>query len=155
MKTIEFNLNGKDVKIEVPEDERLLDMLRDRLMLTGTKEGCGIGECGACTVIVDGVAVNSCLTFAASVDGKSVITIEGVAQNGELAPIQKSILEHNALQCGFCTPGIVMSIKALLDSNPKPTEEEIKIAISGNLCRCTGYQQILEAVEDVVSGKIA
>lgn len=155
MKTIEFNLNGKDIKVDVPEDERLLDMLRDRLMLTGTKEGCGIGECGACTVIVDGEAVNSCLTFAASVDGKSVTTIEGVAQNGELAPIQKSILEHNALQCGFCTPGIVMSIKALLDSNPKPTEEEIKIAISGNLCRCTGYQQILEAVDDVVSGRIA
>lgn len=155
MKTIEFNLNRKDIKVDVPEDERLLDMLRDRLMLTGTKEGCGIGECGACTVIVDGEAVNSCLTFAASVDGKSVTTIEGVAQNGELAPIQKSILEHNALQCGFCTPGIVMSIKALLDSNPKPTEEEIKIAISGNLCRCTGYQQILEAVDDVVSGRIA
>ena len=152
MKKIEFILNGKSCAISVGEAERLLDVLRDRLYLTGTKEGCGVGECGACTVIVNGKAVNSCLTLAASVDGKSVTTIEGVAENDELAPIQKAILKHHAFQCGFCTPGIVMSAKALLDSNPNPTRDEIKAAIAGNLCRCTGYEQVIEAIEDVVNG---
>lgn len=130
-------------------------MLREDLLLTGTKEGCGIGECGACTVIVDGKAVNSCLTLAASVDGKHVLTIEGIAQDGELAPIQKAILAHHALQCGFCTPGIVMSAKALLDENPNPTREQIKTAIEGNICRCTGYQQVVEAIEDVAAGNFS
>lgn len=154
MKTISFTLNGEPCTVTVGETERLLDVLRDRLYLTGTKEGCGVGECGACTVIVDGKNVNSCLTMAPSVDGKEVITIEGVAQNGELAPIQRSILAHHAFQCGFCTPGIIMSAKALLDSNPHPSREEIKTAISGNLCRCTGYEQIIEAIEAVANGEI-
>lgn len=151
---IEFVLNGKTCVVDAEEDERLLDVLRDRLLLTGTKEGCGVGECGACTVIVNGVAVNSCLTLAAGVAGKEVITIEGVAQDDELAPIQKAILKHHAFQCGFCTPGVVMSAKALLDKNPNPSREEIKVALAGNLCRCTGYEQIVEAIEDVVNGKV-
>lgn len=151
---IEFVLNGKTCVVDAEEDERLLDVLRDRLLLTGTKEGCGVGECGACTVIVNGVAVNSCLTLAASVAGKEVITIEGVAQDDELDPIQKAILKHHAFQCGFCTPGVVMSAKALLDKNPNPSREEIKVALAGNLCRCTGYEQIVEAIEDVVNGKV-
>lgn len=151
---IEFVLNGKTCVVDAEEDERLLDVLRDRLLLTGTKEGCGVGECGACTVIVNGVAVNSCLTLAASVAGKEVITIEGVAQDDELVPIQKAILKHHAFQCGFCTPGVVMSAKALLDKNPNPSREEIKVALAGNLCRCTGYEQIVEAIEDVVNGKV-
>lgn len=151
---IEFTLNGRPCSVEAAEDERLLDVLRDRLFLTGTKEGCGIGECGACTVIVDGLAVNACLILAASVSGKSVITIEGVSENGELSVIQRAILKHHAFQCGFCTPGMVMSVKALLDKNPHPTREEIKAAIAGNLCRCTGYEQIIEAVEDVVNGTV-
>lgn len=154
MMTIKFQLNGQPCKIDVGETERLLDVLRDRLFLTGTKEGCGVGECGACTVIVNGKAVNACLTLAASVEGKDVITIEGVAQDGELAPIQQSILKHHAFQCGFCTPGVVMSAKALLDSNPNPTRDEIKAAIAGNLCRCTGYEQIIEAIEEVVNGTV-
>ena len=154
MVTISFTLNGEPCTVTVNETERLLDVLRDRLFLTGTKEGCGIGECGACTVIVDGRNVNACLTMAPSVDGRSVITIEGVAQNEELAPIQKSILQHHAFQCGFCTPGLIMSAKALLDSNPHPTREEIKVAISGNLCRCTGYEQIVEAIEAVADGRV-
>lgn len=149
---IEFVLNGKTCVVDAEEDERLLDVLRDRLLLTGTKEGCGVGECGACTVIVNGAAVNSCLTLAASVAGKEVITIEGVAQDDELAPIQKAILKHHAFQCGFCTPGVVMSAKALLDKNPNPSREEIKVALAGNLCRCTGYEQIVEAIEDVANG---
>lgn len=149
---IEFVLNGKTCVVDAEEDERLLDVLRDRLLLTGTKEGCGVGECGACTVIVNGAAVNSCLTLAASVAGKEVITIEGVAQDDELAPIQKVILKHHAFQCGFCTPGVVMSAKALLDKNPNPSREEIKVALAGNLCRCTGYEQIVEAIEDVANG---
>lgn len=148
MRKIAFILNGKPCEIEVQETERLLDVLRDRLFLTGTKEGCGVGECGACTVVIDGKAVNSCMTMAASVEGKSVLTIEGVAENGELAPIQRAILNHHAFQCGFCTPGVVMSAKALLDENPHPTREEIQRAIAGNLCRCTGYEQIIEAIED-------
>lgn len=152
---IKFNLNGKDTVCEIKPGTRLLDMLREDLLLTGTKEGCGIGECGACTVIVDGKAVNSCLTLAASVDGKHVLTIEGIAQDGELAPIQKAILAHHALQCGFCTPGIVMSAKALLDENPNPTREQIKTAIEGNICRCTGYQQVVEAIEDVAAGNFS
>ena len=150
--TIKFNLNGEDTVCEIKPNIRLLDLLREDLLLTGTKEGCGIGECGACTVIVNGKAVNSCLVLAASVDGKKVLTIEGIAKDGELAPIQKAILAHHALQCGFCTPGIVMSAKALLDENPNPTRDEIKTAIEGNLCRCTGYQQVIEAIEDVARG---
>ncbi|MCI8478707.1 MAG: (2Fe-2S)-binding protein [Oscillospiraceae bacterium] len=146
--TLEFTLNGDPTKVEIDENTRLLDMLRDVLNLTGTKEGCGVGECGACTVIVNGDAVDSCLVLAASVAGKSVTTIEGLSKNGELDVIQQAVLNHHALQCGFCTPGFIMSAKALLDKNPHPTREEIKIAISGNLCRCTGYQQLVDAFEE-------
>ncbi len=125
-----------------------MDILRDNLGLTGTKEGCGVGECGACTVIINGKAVCSCITLAAGLNGAEVTTIEGLSKNGELDVIQQAILDHHALQCGFCTPGIVMSAKALLDANPHPTTQQIKEAIAGNLCRCTGYQQVIEAVAD-------
>ena len=148
MTTLDFTLNGESMSLEVEDGIRLIDLLRDTLGLTGTKEGCGVGECGACTVIVNGKAVCSCITLAASLGGANVITIEGLSKNGELDAIQQAILDHHALQCGFCTPGIVMSAKALLDANPNPTTEEIKEALSGNLCRCTGYQQVIDAVED-------
>ena len=146
--TLNFTLNGDPTSVEIDENARLLDVLRDVLGLTGTKEGCGVGECGACTVIVDGEAVDSCLVLAASVGGKSVTTIEGLSKDGQLDVIQQAVLNHHALQCGFCTPGFIMSAKALLDKNPHPTREEIKIAISGNLCRCTGYQQLVDAFEE-------
>lgn len=141
-------VNGKAVSLLVKGNARLLDVLRENLYLTGTKEGCGVGECGACTVIVDGETVNSCLVLAASMEGKHITTIEGVAKDGELDVIQEKFIDHSALQCGFCTPGFVMSTKALLDSNPEPSKEEIRVAVSGNLCRCTGYDQIVEAIED-------
>lgn len=143
---VKFILNHKPVEMDVYPQERLLDMLRDDFHLTGTKEGCSIGECGACTVIVNGKAVTSCLMPALSVEGKEVITIEGVAIDGKLDPIQEKILEFHAVQCGFCTPGFIMSAKALLDENPNATLEEIRRAISGNLCRCTGYEQLAQAI---------
>lgn len=146
--TLNFTLNGDATSVEIDENARLLDVLRDALGQTGTKEGCGVGECGACTVIVNGDAVDSCLVLAASVEGKSVTTVEGLSKNGQLDVIQQAVLNHHALQCGFCTPGFIMSAKALLDKNPHPTREEIKVAISGNLCRCTGYQQLVDAFEE-------
>lgn len=142
-------VNGNPVSLEVKPYARLLDVLREDLGLTGTKEGCGVGECGACTVIVDGETVNTCLTLAASMDGKHITTIEGLMEDDKLHPIQEAFIKHNALQCGFCTPGLIMSAKALLDSNPNPTIEDIKVAISGNLCRCTGYQQVVDAIKEV------
>ena len=145
--TVNFTLNGQPVSVETSPHRRLLDLLREDLRLTGTKEGCAVGECGACTVILDGKAVTSCLVLAASVEGSSVVTIEGVGENGRLDPIQEAILRNHALQCGFCTPGFVMSAKALLEENPDATVEEIRRAISGNLCRCTGYENILRAVK--------
>ncbi len=148
MSELRFTLNGKPVCVTVEDNARLLDVLRDTLGLTGTKEGCGVGECGACTVIVDGDAVNSCLMPAMRVSGKSVTTVEGLAHDGRLDRLQQAVLDHHALQCGFCTPGFLMSAKALLDKNPHPTREEIITAISGNLCRCTGYEQIVEAILD-------
>lgn len=144
--TVNFTLNGQKVSVETTPYRRLLDMLREDLRLTGTKEGCGVGECGACTVILDGKAVTSCLVLAASVEGSSVVTIEGVGEDGKLDPIQEAILRNHALQCGFCTPGFIMSAKALLDENPDATPEEIRRAISGNLCRCTGYEQLAVAI---------
>lgn len=148
MKKIEVNfiINKKPVTVEAYPNERLLDVLRDTLKLTGTKEGCAVGESGACTVILDGKAVTSCLVPIGSVEGREVITIEGVGADGKLDPIQEAILENHALQCGFCTPGFVMSAKALLDENPDATKEEIRRAISGNLCRCTGYEQLTVAI---------
>lgn len=144
--TVNFTLNGQPVSVETTPHRRLLDLLREDLRLTGTKEGCAVGECGACTVILDGKAVTSCLVLAASVEGSSVVTIEGVGENGRLDPIQEAILRNHALQCGFCTPGFVMSAKALLEENPDATVEEIRRAISGNLCRCTGYEQLTVAI---------
>ncbi len=147
-KEISFVLNGEEVKIEIEDHWSLLYLLREKLALTGTKEGCGSGECGACTVIVNGKAVNSCLYLAVEVEGKEVTTIEGLSQkDGELHPLQKAFIEHGAIQCGFCTPGMILSAKALLDENPDPDQEEIETALAGNICRCTGYVQIFEAVK--------
>jgi len=145
--TIKFMLNGKPVELEVPPHWTLLKLLREKLGLTGTKEGCGIGECGSCTVLLDGVPVNACMVLAPKVEGKEVETIEGLGTRESLHPLQKSFIEHGAIQCGFCTPGILMSSKALLEEKSNPTREEIKEAISGHLCRCTGYHQIIEAIE--------
>ena len=145
---LDFTCNGKSVTLDVNGDERALDILRDRLGLTGTKEGCGKGECGACTVIVDGRTVNSCLLTAAKLQGTAVTTIEGMhGRDGGLHPIQDAYLEKGAVQCGFCTPGMVLSTKALLDGEPKPDRTRIAEALSGNFCRCTGYTKIIEAVE--------
>ena len=150
MKTIEltFILNQREVTVSVAPNRRLLDVLREELHLTGTKEGCGIGECGACTVLLNGRPVNSCLILAGQAQGSEIITIEGVEDDdGGLHPLQESFLKEGAVQCGFCTPGMVLSALALLRKNPIPSEEEIKEAISGNLCRCTGYKQIVEAIQ--------
>ena len=147
-KELQFILNDEPTCVQVEENLRLLDVLRDCCYLTGPKEGCGVGECGACTVIVDGEAVNACLVLALSVAGKRVTTIEGLAKGGVLHPLQQAVVDHHALQCGFCTPGFILSAKALLDRNPHPTELEIRTAISGNLCRCTGYEQLVEAIQD-------
>lgn len=143
---IDFKVNGRDYSLEVREDMRLLDFLREELKLTGTKEGCGEGECGACTVIIDGKAVNSCLVLVPEIDGREVITVEGLERDGRLHPLQESFIEKGAVQCGFCTPGMLMSAKALLDRNPDPSDEEIMEAIEGNLCRCTGYYKIVQAI---------
>jgi carbon-monoxide dehydrogenase small subunit len=155
MKTkISFILNGSEVTLDVEGHHRLIDVLRGPLGLTGTKEGCGEGECGACTVIVDGRAINSCLYPALEVEGKSVTTIEGLRGPGnKLSALQQAFVDHGAIQCGFCTPGMIMAAKALLDSNPHPSEEEIREALTGNLCRCTGYVQIIEAVKKAAAFK--
>jgi carbon-monoxide dehydrogenase small subunit len=153
-KPISFILNGEPIELEIGPHFTLLQLLRDKLELIGTKEGCGMGECGACTVLIDGKAVNSCIFPAMEVDGKSVTTIEGLTDaEGNLHPIQKAFIEYGAIQCGFCTPGMVLSAKALLDENAKPTEEEIRHGIAGNLCRCTGYLQIVQAIK-AASGQL-
>jgi carbon-monoxide dehydrogenase small subunit len=147
--SVSFTLNGDLVTAEVPPSWTLLKTLREYFELTGSKEGCGVGECGACTVIIDGDAINSCIYPILEVEGKSVTTIEGVAsEDGTLHPLQKAFLENNGVQCGFCTSGMIMSAKALLDHNPDPTEDEIRASIAGNLCRCTGYVQIVESIEN-------
>ena len=150
MITIKIKVNDKNYELSVNPDLLLVDLLRDHIGLTGTKKGCEIGECGACTVIMNGKTVNSCLVLAVQADGAEIITIEGVANNGDLHPVQQAFLEHDAVHCGFCTPGMVLSVINLLDHNPDPTEFEIREAIAGNLCRCTGYQQIVEAVQSVI-----
>ncbi|KZL89252.1 (2Fe-2S)-binding protein [Clostridium magnum] len=147
---ITFMLNGKETCIDVDPEMTLLNLLREELLLTGTKEGCGGGECGACTVLMDGIAVNSCLILAAQVNGTEIITIEALEHDVQLDRLQQSFIDNHAVQCGFCTPGMLMSSKALLLKNPRPTEEEIKIALSGNLCRCTGYKSIIAAVEGAI-----
>jgi len=150
---ITFTLNNEEVTVEVEPKWTLLYLLREVLGLTGTKEGCGYGECGACTVIIDGKAVNSCIYPVLEAEGKNIITIEGLAKDGELDPLQKAFIEKGAVQCGFCTPGMIMSAKALLDENPNPSEDDIKEAIEGNLCRCTGYVMIIDAIKSVASGR--
>lgn len=147
MKEICLNINGKDYCQIVDGDMRLLDLLRDRLGLIGTKEGCGEGECGACTVIMDGETVNSCLVMAFQAEGSHITTIEGLEENGVLHPVQRAFIEEGAVQCGFCIPGMIMSAVTLLDKNPNPSRGEIREGISGNLCRCTGYNKAIEAVE--------
>jgi len=143
---IEFTLNGSRTRATVPANMTLARMLRDRLGLTGTKIGCGKGECGACAVLIDGKSMNSCLVLAAQVDGREVTTIEGLEKDGKVHPIQEAFIEEGAIQCGYCIPGMVISSKALLDGNPDPSDDEIRVGISGNLCRCTGYTKILKAV---------
>ena len=145
---IKFNINGKDAELRIPAGISALAMIRDVLGLKGPKEGCGIGECGACTIVVDGKAVNACLMFAAQLDGRTVLTVEGLAPGEALDAIQQAFIDNNAIQCGFCTPGLLMSTHALLRKNPSPDRETIKRALAGNLCRCTGYQPILNAVAD-------
>ena len=144
---IKFKLNGKEVHVGVAPDTRLIDLIRDDLNYTGTKEGCSIGECGACTVLLNGRAVNSCLILAPKIHNKEVYTIEGLEDDGLMIVLRQSFIEKGAVQCGFCSPGMILSAKALLEDNPKPDEKEIRTAISGNLCRCTGYQKIVEAVQ--------
>jgi len=148
---IRLTVNGTPREISVASNELLLNVLREDLSLTGAKYGCGIGECGACTVLVDGEPVLACLTLAVAVDGSNIVTAEGIAcEDGTLHPVQQAFLEHGAVQCGFCTPGMVVLAKSLLDENPNPTEEEIREYIGGNLCRCTGYTSIIRAVQGCV-----
>ena len=144
--TIIVTVNGARECLDVRPNMTLLQMLREKLALTGTKNGCEAGECGACTVLVDGEPVNSCMMLAVEADGREVLTVEGLAPEGQLSPLQEAFVEHNAVQCGFCTPGMLMSAHALLERNPNPTEEQIKQALVGNLCRCTGYVRIIRAV---------
>jgi aerobic carbon-monoxide dehydrogenase small subunit len=147
---IRFVLNGKEMSVEASPDQRVVELLREKLHLTGTKEGCGAGECGACTILVDGQSRLSCLMLAAQLDGSRVITIEGLAADGTIHPLQQAFIEHGAVQCGFCSPGMVLSAVALLQQQPQPSRPEIRQGLSGNLCRCTGYQKIVDAVEAVV-----
>lgn len=154
MKTpIELRVNGEVFKLEVEPRRLLLEALHDDLQLTGVRRGCDDGFCGACTVILDGKAVHSCSVLAVSARGKEITTVEGLARNGQYHPLQAAFVEHGALQCGYCTPGMLLTAKALLDKNPQPTELEVRTAISGNLCRCTGYKQIVEAILSVARKK--
>lgn len=146
-KEIVLHINGQDYPVKVEPDELLVDVLRGRLWLTGTKKGCGTGDCGACTVIMDGRPVTSCLVLAVAAEGKSIETIEGMASAEELHPLQQSFIDYGAVQCGYCTPGLLMMAKHLLEHNPTPSEDEIRAGIAGNLCRCTGYTKIVEAIQ--------
>lgn len=145
---ITLTVNGREASVSLSPDQRLIDVLRKNLNLTGTKEGCGEGECGACTVLLDGVPVNACLTPAPEVEGREVTTVEGLAgSGGDLSVVQQAFVNHGGIQCGFCSPGMIMAASALLAENPAPTEPEIRSALVGNLCRCTGYAQIVESVQ--------
>ena len=147
LKKIKFMLNGNPCEVSIKPWETLLETLREDLQLTGTKEGCGEGECGSCTVIMGGKTVNSCLVPAIEADGQEIITIEGLAHGEELHPVQEAFVSHSGMQCGFCTPGVIMSAKALLEENPNPSDEEIREGIAGNFCRCTGYTKIIESIQ--------
>ncbi|WFA07833.1 (2Fe-2S)-binding protein [Tissierella sp. Yu-01] len=147
---IQLIINQINYKVDVEPNMRLLDLLRDKLGLIGTKEGCGEGECGACTVIMDGESINSCMVMAFQANGSNITTIEGLEENGELHPIQKAYMEEGSVQCGFCIPGMIMSTKALLDKHPNPTREEIREGVSGNLCRCTGYNKAINAAQKAI-----
>jgi len=147
-------VNGEKHEVFIKPNCTLLEVLRKEFKLTGTKKACGIGACGACTVLVNGKPVNSCITLAVEAEGYEILTIEGLTKEGTLHPLQKAFIEHHAFQCGFCTPGMIMTAKALLDRNPEPTEDEIKSAISGNLCRCTGYMNIIKAISSTVDETI-
>ncbi|HYT81924.1 MAG TPA: (2Fe-2S)-binding protein [Gemmatimonadales bacterium] len=144
--TVRFTLNGSPVALEVPGARRLLDVLREDQRLTGTKEGCGEGECGACSVLIDGQVVNSCLVAAGQVEGCDVLTVEGLAAGDDLSPLQQAFIERGAAQCGICTPGMLLAAHALLQENPRPSANDVRIGLAGNLCRCTGYTKIIEAV---------
>ncbi len=148
MHTIKVTVNGAAETLSVPSHMTLLQMLRDRLALTGTKNGCSAGECGACTVLMNGEPVNSCMVLAVEADGAEVLTVEGLADDGHLTALQQAFVDHNAVQCGFCTPGMLISAHALLHRNPHPSGDDVKEALTGNLCRCTGYLRIVEAVQD-------
>ena len=150
-KRVQFTLNGRSTALEVPEHRLLLDLLRDQIGLTGTKEGCGTGDCGACTVLMNGKPVNSCLVLSGELEGMDIVTIEGLKIGAELHAIQRAFVQDGGAQCGYCTPGMLMMSKALLDENPNPSEEEIRFALSGNLCRCTGYAKIIQAVQDAAA----
>jgi carbon-monoxide dehydrogenase small subunit len=150
---LSFTLNGSQVDVVATATETLLDVLREKLGVTGPKRGCDDGDCGTCTVLIDGEPVRSCLTIALTVQGKDVLTVEGLSVNGELHPLQKAFHEHGAFQCGFCTPGMLMSAKALLDSNPDPSRDEIRLYMSGNLCRCGSYEEVIEAIQAVAAGE--
>ena len=143
---ISFTLNGRQLCLEADPSRRLIDFLREDLGLTGTKEGCGEGECGSCTVIIDRGAVHACLTLVGQINGREVLTVEGLSVDGKLSSLQENFIRHGAVQCGYCAPGMLMSAKALLDENPNPSAEEIRLALAGNLCRCTGYNKLEEAV---------
>jgi carbon-monoxide dehydrogenase small subunit len=149
---IKLTVNGAPLELEVPAKKLLIDLLREDLGLTGTKAGCGEGECGACTVLLDGKAVCSCMLLAVEADGSRVTTIEGLAEGGRLHPLQEAFIREGAAQCGYCTPGMILAAKALLDENPHPSQAEIKMALAGNFCRCTGYAAIIKAVEAAAAG---
>ncbi len=145
--SITITVNGGRERLDVPSNMTLLQLLREKLAFTGTKNGCTAGECGACTILMNGEPVNSCMVLAVEADGAEIVTVEGLADDGQLTPMQEAFVEHNAVQCGFCTPGMLISAHALLKRNPHPTEEEIRLAMVGNLCRCTGYLRIIKAVQ--------
>lgn len=151
LRKITLNVNNEDYVVKVNDKELLLDVLRDKLMLMGTKKGCETGECGSCTVLIDGKPVNSCMTFAVRAEGKKIETIEGLGKGDNLHPIQKSFVKNAAVQCGYCAPGMVLSSKALLEENPNPTEKEIRTGIAGNICRCSGYVNIVKAVKEAAA----
>jgi carbon-monoxide dehydrogenase small subunit len=146
LREIGLQVNGQHYSVQVEPDELLVDVLRERLDLIGTKKGCGTGDCGACTVLMDGCPVTSCLVLAVAAEGKSIMTVEGLADGDELHILQQSFIDHGAVQCGYCTPGLLMMAKSMLDHNPMPTEAEVRAGIAGNLCRCTGYSKIVEAI---------